>query len=144
MEKLKEYIYILIPSGMVGVVIAFFEKIFLNPNSNLLESILIYFIFGTVIGSISNLAVCWTIYKGSSKRLIYLAVVLADGISVFLLLMLLGTHQTYGWQTVLNIILITEILAVFIAYFNNRQYKNFNRSLESKKESLKKEIKSKN
>jgi len=137
MEKLKEYTYILVPSGMIGVVIAFFEKIFLNPNSNLLESILIYFLFGAIIGTVSDLAVSWTIYKKSSKSLSYLAVILADGISVFLLLMLLGTHRTYGWQAVFSIILITEILALSIAYFNNRQYKSFNQSLKSKKESIK-------
>ena len=137
MEKLKEYIYILIPSGMVGVVIAFFENIFLNPDSNLAESILIYFVFGAVIGTVSELAVSWTIYKTSSKRLTYLAVILADGVSVFLLLMLLGTHEAYGWPAVLNIILITEVLALSIAYFSNRKYKNFNQGLESKKENIK-------
>jgi len=61
MEKLKEYTYILVPSGMIGVVIAFFEKTFLNPNSNLPESILIYFLFGAIIGSVSGLGVCWRI-----------------------------------------------------------------------------------
>ncbi|MFW5961977.1 MAG: hypothetical protein ACOCRV_03120 [bacterium] len=137
MEKLKEYIYNLLPSGLIGVVIAFFEHLFLNPNSDLSESILIYFVFGALIGTVSELAVSWTIYKSSSKRLTYLAVVLADGISVFLLLMLLGTHRAYGWEAVLNIILITEILALVIAYFSNRQYQNFNQSLESKKENLK-------
>lgn len=137
MEKLKDYIYNLLPSGMVGVVIAIFENLFLNPNSDLAESILIYFIFGAVIGTISDLAVSWTIYKTSSKRLSYLAVMLADGLSVFLLLMLLGTHQAYGWQAVLNIILITEILAFAIAYFSNQKYQNFNQRLESKKDNLK-------
>lgn len=137
MEKFKEYIYNLLPSGMIGVVIAFFEKVFLNPNSNLAESILIYFLFGAVIGTVSDFAVSWTIYKTSSKKLSYLTVVLADGVSVFLLLMLLGTHQAYGWQAVLNIILITEILALAIAYFSNQKYKNFNQCLESKKNSLK-------
>lgn len=137
MEKLKDYIYNLLPSGMVGVVIAIFENIFLNPDSNLLQSVLIYFMFGAVIGTVSDLAVSWTIYKTSSKRLSYLAVVLADGISVFLLLILLGTHQAYGWQAFLNIILITEVLALSIAYFSNQKYKNFNQSLESKKDNLK-------
>jgi predicted membrane protein len=137
MEKFKDYIYNLLPSGMVGVVIAIFENLFLNPNSDLAESILIYFIFGAVIGTISDLAVSWTIYKTSSKRLSYLAVMIADGLSVFLLLMLLGTHQAYGWQAVLNIILITEILAFAIAYFSNQNYQNFNQRLESKKDNLK-------
>jgi predicted membrane protein len=137
MEKFKEYIYNLLPSGMIGVVIAIFEYLFLNPDSNLSESILVYFVFGAVIGTVSDLAVSWTIYKTSSKQLSYLAVLLADGISVFLLLMLLGTHHAYGWQAVLNIILITEILAFSIAYFSNRKYQNFNQSLESKKENLK-------
>jgi hypothetical protein len=137
MEKFKDYIYNLLPSGLVGVVIAFFEKIFLNPDSNLAESILIYFLFGAIIGTVSELAASWTIYKSSSKKLSYLTVMLADGVSVFLLLMLLGTHLAYGWQAVFNIIFITEILAFLIAYFNNRKYKNFNQSLESKKESIK-------
>ena len=136
MEKFKEYIYNLLPSGLVGVVIAIFENLFLNPNSNLLNSMLIYFAFGAVIGTVSELAVSWTIYKTSSKQLSYLAVILADGVSVFLLLMLLGTHQVYGWNAVLNIILITEVLAFFIAYFSNRKYKDLNENLESKKESL--------
>ena len=137
MEKFKEYIYNLLPSGLIGVVIAFFEHLFLNPDSNLIESILIYFLFGAVIGTVSELAVSWTIYKTSSKRLTYLTVMLADGVSVFLLLMLLGTHQAYGWMAVFNIILITEVLALSIAYFSNRKYKNFNQSLESKKENIK-------
>jgi len=136
MEKFKEYIYNLLPSGLVGVVIAIFENLFLNPNSNLLNSMLIYFAFGAVIGTVSELAVSWTIYKTSSKQLSYLAVILADGVSVFLLLMLLGTHQVYGWNAVLNIILITEGLAFFIAYFSNQKYKDLNENLESKKESL--------
>lgn len=136
MEKFKEYIYNLLPSGLVGVVIAIFENLFLNPNSNLLNSMLIYFAFGAVIGTVSELAVSWTIYKTSSKQLSYLAVILADGVSVFLLLMLLGTHQVYGWNAVLNIILITEVLAFFIAYFSNQKYKDLNENLESKKESL--------
>ncbi|CCU81031.1 hypothetical protein HSACCH_02524 [Halanaerobium saccharolyticum subsp. saccharolyticum DSM 6643] len=137
MEKFKEYIYNLLPSGLIGVVIAFFEHLFLNPDSNLIESILIYFVFGAVIGTVSELAVSWTIYKTSSKRLTYLTVMLADGVSVFLLLMLLGTHQAYGWMAVFNIILITEVLALSIAYFSNQKYKNFNQSLESKKENIK-------
>jgi len=137
MEKFKDYIYNLLPSGMVGVVIAFFENIFLNPDSNLAESILIYFLFGAVIGTVSELAVSWIIYKTSSKKLSYLAVLLADGISVFLLLIVLGTQQAYGWQAVLTIILITEILALSIAFFNNKKYQIFNQSLESKKENLK-------
>ncbi|MFN2340143.1 MAG: hypothetical protein ABR547_02605 [Halanaerobium sp.] len=137
MEKIKDYIYNLLPSGLVGVVIAFFENIFLNPDSNLAESILIYFVFGAVIGTVSELAVSWTIYKSSSKKLPYLTVMLADGLSVFLLLMLLGTHHAYGWQAVFNIILITEILAFSITYFSNRKYKNLNQNLESKKASLK-------
>ena len=137
MEKFKEYIYNLLPSGLIGVVIAFFEHLFLNPDSNLTESILIYFLFGAVIGTVSELAVSWTIYKTSSKRLSYLTVMLADGVSVFLLLMLLGTHQAYGWMAVFNIILITEVLALSIAYFSNQKYKNFNQSLESKKENIK-------
>ena len=137
MEKFKEYIYNLLPSGLIGVVIAFFENIFLNPDSNLAESILIYFVFGAVIGTVSELAVSWTIYKSSSKKLPYLTVMLADGLSVFLLLMLLGTHQAYGWMAVFNIILITEVLALSIAYFSNQKYKNFNQSLESKKENIK-------
>ncbi|RCW50637.1 MULTISPECIES: hypothetical protein [Halanaerobium] len=137
MEKIKDYIINLLPSGMVGVVIAIFENLFLNPNSDLSESILIYFIFGALIGTVSELAVSWTIYKTSSKLLSYLAVLLADGLSVFLLLMLLGTHQAYGWQAVLNIILITEILAFVIAYFSNQEYQNFNQSLESIKDNLK-------
>jgi hypothetical protein len=66
-----------------------------------------------------------------------LAVLLADGISVFLLLIVLGTQQAYGWQAVLTIILITEILALSIAFFNNKKYQIFNQSLESKKENLK-------
>jgi len=136
MEKFKEYIYNLLPSGLVGVVIAIFENLFLNPNSNLLNSMLIYFAFGAVIGTVSELAVSWTIYKTSSKQLSYLAVILADGVSVFLLLMLLGTHQVYGWNAVLNIILITEGLAFLIAYFSNQKYKDLNENLESKKESL--------
>jgi len=136
MEKFKEYIYNLLPSGLVGVVIAIFENLFLNPNNNLLNSMLIYFAFGAVIGTVSELAVSWTIYKTSSKQLSYLAVILADGVSVFLLLMLLGTHQVYGWNAVLNIILITEGLAFFIAYFSNQKYKDLNENLESKKESL--------
>ena len=137
MEKIKDYIYNLLPSGLVGVVIAIFERLFLNPNSNLFESILIYFLFGAVIGTVSELAASWTIYKSSSKQLPYLTVMLADGVAVFLLLMLLGTHHAYGWSAVVNIILITEILAFFIAYFSNRKYKNFNQSLESKKENIK-------
>ncbi|TDQ01672.1 hypothetical protein C7957_10377 [Halanaerobium saccharolyticum] len=137
MEKYKDYIYNLLPSGMVGVVIAFFENIFLNPDSNLAESILIYFLFGAVIGTVSELAVSWTIYKTSSKKLSYLTVVLADGVSVFLLLIVLGTQQAYGWQAVLTIILITEILAISIAYFSNQKYQNLNQRLESKKENLK-------
>lgn len=136
MEKFKEYIYNLLPSGLIGVIIAFFEHLFLNPDSNLIESILIYFVFGAVIGTVSELAVSWTIYKTSSKRLTYLTVMLADGVSVFLLLMFLGTHEAYGWMAVFNIILITEVLALSIAYFSNRKYKNFNQSLESKKENI--------
>jgi phosphate/sulfate permease len=137
MKKIKDYIYNLLPSGLVGVVIAIFEHLFLNPNSNLLNSILIYFVFGALIGTVSALAFSWTIYKTSSTRLAYLAVLFGDGLSVFLLLMLLGTHHAYGWNAVLNIILITEVLAFFIAYFSNRKYKNLNQNLESKKESLK-------
>jgi len=137
MKKFRDYIYNLLPSGLVGVVIAIFEHLFLNPNSNLLNSMLIYFIFGTVIGTVSALAFSWAIYKSSSTRLGFIAVMLGDGLSVFLLLMLLGTHQAYGWQAVFNIILITEILAFIIAFLSSQKYKNINKSLKSKKENLK-------
>jgi len=139
MDKLKGYIINLIPAGMVGVAVAIFEYLFLNRASNLLESSIIYFVFGAVIGTVSAVCYSWARYKGFSTIKSYLASMLGNGISVFMLLMILRTHQAYGWEAVISIILITQVLALMISYFENRYYTDINESLEEKKQNLNRE-----
>lgn len=139
MDKLKGYIINLIPAGMVGVAVAVFEHLFLNRASDLLRSSLIYFVFGAVIGTVSAVCYSWARYKGFSTIKAYLASMLGNGISVFLLLMVLRTHLAYGWKAVISIILITQVLALMISYFENRYYTDINESLAEKKQDFKRE-----
>jgi hypothetical protein len=139
MDKLKGYIINLIPSGMIGVVVALFEHLFLNRSSDLLSSSIIYFVFGAVIGTTSAGCYAWARYKGYSTIKSYLASMLGNGISVFTLLMILGTHEVYGWGAVISIILITQLLALLISYFEDQHYNNINQSLKEKKKILNKQ-----
>lgn len=139
MDKLKGYLINLIPAGLVGVAVAIFEYLFLNRSSDLLRSSLIYFVFGAVIGTVSAVCYSWGRYKGFSTIQSYLLSMLGNGLSVFTLLMILRTHQAYGWGAVISIILLTQVLALLITYFENRFYNNINQSLEKKKENLNRE-----
>ncbi len=139
MDKIKGYIINLIPSGMIGVAVALFEHLFLNRSSDLLSSSIIYFVFGAVIGTTSAVCYAWARYKGYSTIKSYLASMLGNGISVFVLLMILGTHNAYGWSAVISIILITQLLAFLISYFEDQYYNNINQSLKEKKEILNKQ-----
>ena len=139
MDKIKGYIINLIPSGMIGVAVALFEHLFLNRSSDLLSSSIIYFVFGAVIGTTSAVCYSWARYKGYSTIKSYLASMLGNGISVFTLLMILGTHNAYGWSAVISIILITQLLAFLISYFEDQYYNNINQSLKEKKEILNKQ-----
>lgn len=139
MDKLKGYILNLIPAGMVGVAVAVFEFLFLNRSSDLLRSSIIYFVFGAVIGTVSAGCYSWSKYKGFSTIQSYLVSMLGNGISVFILLMILRTHQAYGWGAVIYIILLTQVLGLLISYFENRYYNDINRSLQEKKENLSRE-----
>ena len=139
MDKLKGYIINLIPAGMVGVAVAVFEFLFLNRSSDLLRSSIIYFVFGAVIGTVSAVCYSWARYKGLTTIQSYLVSMLGNGVSVFTLLMILRTHQAYGWEAVISIILLTQVLALLISYFENRYYNNINRSLQEKKENLSRE-----
>lgn len=139
MDKLKGYIINLIPAGMIGVAVAIFENLFLNRNSDLLESSIIYFVFGAVIGTVSAGCYSWARYKRFSTIQAYLVSMLGNGVSVFILLMILRTHQAYGWEAVISIILLTQVLALLITYFENRYYNHINQSLQEKQEHLNKE-----
>ncbi|MFN2364715.1 MAG: hypothetical protein ABR596_10465 [Halarsenatibacteraceae bacterium] len=139
MDKFKGYIINLIPAGMVGVAVAVFEYLFLNRASDLLRSSIIYFVFGAVIGSVSAVCYSWARYKGFSTIKSYLASMLGNGLSVFLLLMVLRTHQAYGWDAVISIILITQVLGLMVSYFENRYYTDINESLKEKKQNLNRE-----
>lgn len=140
MDKLKGYIINIIPAGLVGVAVALFEFLFLNRDSDLLVSSIIYFVFGAVIGTVSAVCYSWARYKGFSTIKSYLFSMLGNGVSVFMLLMVLRTHQAYGWDAVVSIILITQVLALLITYFENRYYNDINQSLEEKKQNFNKDI----
>src|SRR6056297_2374936 len=138
MDKLKGFIINVLSAGMIGFAVALFEFIFLDPTKNLLNSSMIYFVFSAVIATIASNCYSWTRYKGYSTLIAYLASMLGNGISVLILLILiLETHKAYGWDAVLSIVLITQILALAISYLENRYYKAINRSLEEKKKDLK-------
>ena len=125
---------------MIGFAVALFEFLFIDQSKNLLHSSLIYFVFSAVIATIASNCYSWSRYKGYSTLKAYLASMLGNGISVLILLILiLQTHKAYGWDAVVSILLITQLLALAISYFENRYYKNINKSLEEKKKNFKKE-----
>lgn len=140
MDKLKGFIINVLSAGMIGFAVALFEFIFLDPTKDLLSSSIIYFVFSAVIATIASSCYSWTRYKGYSTLIAYLASMLGNGISVLILLIvILQTHKAYGWDAVVSIILITQVLALAISYFENRYYKTINKSLEEKKKNFKKE-----
>lgn len=140
MDKLKGFIINVFSAGMIGFAVALFEFIFLDPTKDLLSSSIIYFVFSAVIATIASSCYSWTRYKGYSTLIAYLASMLGNGISVLILLIIiLQTHKAYGWDAVVSIILITQVLALAISYFENRYYKTINKSLEEKKKNFKKE-----
>lgn len=133
MEKIKNYLYNLIPSGTVGIIIALFEYTFLNPSTPLYILFARNFLIGAIIGTITAVSFSWTIYKTSSVKIAYLTAFIADGFPVLLITILFGTPKAYGWGTVFIIITITEILAMFITFLSYRYYVNINRELENRK-----------
>lgn len=140
MDKLKGFIINVLSAGMIGFAVALFEFIFLDPTKDLLSSSIIYFVFSAVIATIASSCYSWTRYKGYSTLIAYLASMFGNGLSVLILLIvILQTHKAYGWDAVLSIVLITQVLALAISYFENRYYKTINKSLEEKKKNFKKE-----
>ena len=138
MDKIKEFIINIFYAGMIGFTIALLELILWNPNKNILTSGIIYFVFSAVISIISRSSYSLAKYKKLSTLKAYISSMFANGISVFVLLVfILRTHKSYGWNAVILIILVTQVLALIISYFENRFYKKINTSLKDKKEELK-------
>jgi H+/Cl- antiporter ClcA len=137
MDKLKGWLINAVSAGLIGFIVALFEFLVLDPTKDLLRSSAIYFVFSAVIATISSYCYSWAKYKGYPTVIAYLASMLGNGISVFILLVvLLKTQVAYGWNAVGWILFITQVSGFLVAYFENRYYNNINRQLNKKKDAL--------
>lgn len=137
MDKIKGWLINAFSAGLIGFIVALFEFIFLDPTKDLLRSSAIYFVFSAVIATISSYCYSWAKYKGYPTVIAYLASMLGNGISVFILLVIiLKTQVAYGWNAVSWILFITQVSGFLVAYFENRYYNNINQQLNKKKNAL--------
>ncbi|NLM96662.1 MAG: hypothetical protein GX175_03435 [Halanaerobiaceae bacterium] len=133
MKELKLYLYNLIPSGAVGIIIAIFVHTFINPSTPIYILFIMYFLIGTVVGTVTAMSFNFAIYKTSSVKIAFLSAFLGIGVSVFFINILFRTHCTHGWGASLIIIAIAEIFGMIITYSSYRYYININNKLEKRK-----------
>ena len=138
-QNLKDFLFNLIISMLLGVVVGMTQMIVKNINAGIIEELIMFSIIGGVIGTISRFVFIYLIWiKQKSALLAFVCVfIVIGGISCLPSIYYYFVYKKIASIIELIAILITaEFLGMSFCYYSYKRNLEFNSKLMSKKNQL--------